>query len=50
MDQHWNAEVGPTQGVSNRSFIAEIGQRYDDAIDFVAMRAEEISAESRLGK
>ena len=48
LDQDGNAQVGHAQRFGNAALLSEIGQRYDDAVDLVAIGAKQVGALPRF--
>ena len=50
LDEYGDVQSGPAQRVGDGAFVAEIGQRHDDAVDFGGVLLEQVGAEVRFGQ
>ena len=50
VDEDGDVEAGPAQGVGDGAFVAEIRQGDEDAVNFVAMRLEQVGAFLGVGE
>ena len=48
LHQHRHLQCGVADRIDNAAFLAEVGQRHKNAVDLVAMSAEELCAAARL--
>ena len=48
VDQDWHVERRPAQRIGDRTLVAEVRQRYQHAIDVVAVPAKQVGARPRV--
>src|SRR5579859_1341676 len=47
--QHRNIQPREPQGIRNGALVAKVGQRYDHAVNLIAMRPKQVRAAPRVG-